>query len=67
MTDTKLAVLQPPHWPRPKGYANGMMGDGRLVVLAGQIGWDAAGVFPDGFVAQTIAPRRANWARCGAR
>ena len=58
MTDTKLAVLQPPHWPRPKGYANGMMGDGRLVVLAGQIGWDEAGVFPPGFVAQTAQALR---------
>ena len=58
MTDTKLAVLQPPQWPRPKGYANGMMGDGRLVVLAGQIGWDEAGVFPPGFVAQTAQALR---------
>ena len=53
MTDAKLTILQPPHWPRPKGYANGMVGTGRLVVLAGQIGWDADGHCADGLVAQT--------------
>jgi enamine deaminase RidA (YjgF/YER057c/UK114 family) len=48
-----LSVLQPPGWPRPKGYANGMVGTGRLVVLAGQIGWDETGAFESGLVAQT--------------
>ncbi len=48
-----LTVLQPAGWPRPKGYANGVVGTGRLAVLAGQIGWDADGGFPDGLVAQT--------------
>ena len=48
-----LTILQPPGWPRPKGYSNGMMGVGRVVVLAGQIGWDEQGRFADGLVAQT--------------
>jgi enamine deaminase RidA (YjgF/YER057c/UK114 family) len=47
-----LTVLLPPGWPRPKGYANGMLGVGRHVLVAGQIGWDEAGVFPEGFLAQ---------------
>lgn len=47
-----MKVLQPPDWPRPKGYANGMAGEGRIVAVSGQIGWDAAGVFADGLVAQ---------------
>jgi enamine deaminase RidA (YjgF/YER057c/UK114 family) len=34
-------VLQPPGWARPKGYANGVSATGRLVFVAGQIGWDA--------------------------
>ena len=46
-------VLQPEGWPVPKGYANGMMAEGRVVVTGGVVGWDAAGAFPDGFVAQT--------------
>lgn len=48
-----LTILQPPDWPRPKGYANGMMGVGRHILVAGQIGWDARGVFASGFIAQT--------------
>ena len=48
-----LTILQPADWPRPKGYANGMVGTGRVAVLAGQIGWDRDGHFPDGLVAQT--------------
>jgi enamine deaminase RidA (YjgF/YER057c/UK114 family) len=47
-----LTVLQPPGWPRPKGYANGMAGAGRVVVVAGQIGWDGEGRFAEGLVAQ---------------
>jgi enamine deaminase RidA (YjgF/YER057c/UK114 family) len=31
--------LQPMHWARPKGFANGMLAEGRLVFIAGQIGW----------------------------
>lgn len=43
-----MRVLQPPGWPRPRGYANGMATDGAgmLVFVAGQIGWDADGAFP---------------------
>ena len=44
--------LQPPGWPQPKGYANGMAGRGRTVLLGGQIGWDAEGRFATGFVGQ---------------
>jgi enamine deaminase RidA (YjgF/YER057c/UK114 family) len=47
-----LSPLQPPGWPRPKGYANGMAGQGRVVLVGGQVGWDAEGRFPAGFVAQ---------------
>jgi len=47
-----LQVLQPSGWPQPKGYANGIMAEGRLVVTGGVVGWDVAGRFGDGFVAQ---------------
>ena len=52
-------VLQPAGWPRPPGYANGIVADGTLIVLAGQIGWDAQGRFADGLAAQ-IAQALAN-------
>jgi len=46
-------ILQPPGWTRPRGYANGVAATGRLVFVAGQIGWDAEQRFAsDGFAAQ---------------
>jgi enamine deaminase RidA (YjgF/YER057c/UK114 family) len=45
-------ILQPSGWPMPKGYANGMAADGRIVVTGGVIGWDAQERLADGFVAQ---------------
>jgi enamine deaminase RidA (YjgF/YER057c/UK114 family) len=41
-----VRILQPPGWPAPKGYANGIEASGRLVFVAGQIGWDETGAFP---------------------
>ena len=40
-----MQVLLPPGWPRPKGYANGVTARGRMVFVAGMIGWDAQGQF----------------------
>ena len=39
-----MQVLLPPGWPRPKGYANGVSARGRMIFVAGMIGWDAQGV-----------------------
>ena len=33
-------VLQPPGWPRPKGYSNGISASGRMIFTAGVVGWD---------------------------
>ena len=35
-----MIILQPPAWPRPKGYANGIMASGKMIFIAGVIGWD---------------------------
>jgi enamine deaminase RidA (YjgF/YER057c/UK114 family) len=43
---TMKQVLLPPGWPRPRGYANGVAARGRMVFVAGMIGWDADGRFP---------------------
>lgn len=40
--------LNPPGWPRPSGYSNGVAASGRTVFVAGQIGWDEAGALVDG-------------------
>jgi len=47
-----VRVLQPNGWPMPKGYANGMAADGRIVVTGGVIGWDNEERLASGFVAQ---------------
>ena len=53
-----LRVLQPAGWPAPRGYSNGMAGAGRTVLVGGQVGWDAAGRFPPGFVPQAAQALR---------
>jgi len=51
-TATGLQILQPSGWPMPKGYANGVAAEGRIVVTGGVIGWDAQERLAVGFVAQ---------------
>ena len=36
-----MQILQPPGWARPKGFSNGIAATGKLVFIAGQVGWDA--------------------------
>jgi len=38
-----MQILQPPGWARAKGFANGIAASGRLVFIAGQIGWTGEG------------------------
>jgi enamine deaminase RidA (YjgF/YER057c/UK114 family) len=40
-----MKFLQPPNWPRPKGYANGVATRGSLIFLSGIVGWNARGEF----------------------
>ena len=35
-----MTILQPPGWPRPKGYACGVRATGTMIFVSGQIGWD---------------------------
>jgi enamine deaminase RidA (YjgF/YER057c/UK114 family) len=68
--DASARVLQPSGWPMPKGYANGMVADGRIVVTGGVIGWDSEERLPEGFIAQvrqTLANIAAILAEADAR
>jgi enamine deaminase RidA (YjgF/YER057c/UK114 family) len=48
-----MQVILPAGWTRPKGYSNGVVASGRMLFVAGMIGWDAQGVFhSDDFAAQ---------------
>lgn len=50
---SRARVIQPKGWPRPRGYANGVLATGQLLAIGGQVGSKpgAAGM-PRGFVAQ---------------
>jgi enamine deaminase RidA (YjgF/YER057c/UK114 family) len=65
-----MRALQPPGWPRARGYAHGIEASGRLVFTAGQIGWGPDGGFPAsdlaGQVRQTLENVLAVLAEAGA-
>jgi len=42
-----MKILQPPNWPRPKGYSNGISAKGRMIFTAGVVGWGENESFPD--------------------
>ena len=41
-----MKTLDPPGWPRGKGYSHGIEAEGKLVFVSGQVGWDPEGKFP---------------------
>ncbi len=53
-------ILQPPGWARARGYANGIAAEGRLVFVAGQIGWDADQSFASDDFAHQVRQALAN-------
>jgi enamine deaminase RidA (YjgF/YER057c/UK114 family) len=50
-----MRILQPGDWAAPRGYSNGVEASGRVIFVAGQIGWNpvTTRVETDDFVAQT--------------
>ncbi len=51
---TTHTLLHPRNWKPAKGYANGVVAEGRMIFVAGQVGWDAEQKFESqDFVAQT--------------
>jgi enamine deaminase RidA (YjgF/YER057c/UK114 family) len=63
-------ILQPPGWPRPRGYSNGIAARGRQVYVAGMVGWNERGEFVEttlvGQVRQALENIRAVLAEAGA-
>lgn len=45
-------AILPEGWPVPRGYANGMVAEGRVLVTGGLVGWNEHGVFAEGFLPQ---------------
>ncbi|HET6941887.1 MAG TPA: RidA family protein [Sphingomicrobium sp.] len=50
-----MKALQPPGWPRPKGYSNGMAARGRIIVTAGVVGWNEEESFTSDRLADQFA------------
>ena len=42
-----MDILHPADWPRPKGYSNAVIAEGRFIFLAGIIGWTVQEELPD--------------------
>jgi enamine deaminase RidA (YjgF/YER057c/UK114 family) len=49
---TSHHAINPPALGEAKGYANGIVATGRLLFVAGQVGWDKEHRFEQGFEAQ---------------
>jgi enamine deaminase RidA (YjgF/YER057c/UK114 family) len=50
---SEFQFLQPKGWKPPKGYANGVLAEGRVVFVAGQVGWtENSEIVSSDFVAQ---------------
>lgn len=50
-----MSSINPENWERPKGYSNGVLREGRILAVAGQIGWNERNEFvSDGFLEQAI-------------
>jgi enamine deaminase RidA (YjgF/YER057c/UK114 family) len=61
MTATKgPEVVAVPGWPQPRGYANGMVAEGRVLYVAGQIGWRPDGSFEHADLAGQFGQALAN-------
>lgn len=51
--------INPPEWPRPSGYSNGALAQGRFLAISGQIGWnEACELVSDAFAEQAAQALR---------
>ncbi len=66
-----MKILQPPGWARPKGFSNGIAATGKLVFIAGQVGFNSQGLFEEktfqGQFRQTLKNILAVLAEAGGR
>ena len=66
-----MQMFNPPGWKRPKGYSNAVAASGRMVFVAGQVGWDGQEAFRTedlvGQVRQSLGNIVAILAEAGAR
>lgn len=46
MARREFSAIQPLGWARPRGYANGILAEGRVLFISGQVGWQPGGGKP---------------------
>jgi enamine deaminase RidA (YjgF/YER057c/UK114 family) len=52
-------LINPETWPKPRGYSNGVVAEGRVLAVAGQIGWNERGeIVSDDFTEQAVQALR---------
>lgn len=49
-----MQILNPPNWPRPSGFSNGIAATGKTIYVAGQVGWDEQQQFPSSDFAEQV-------------
>ena len=47
-----MKVIHPKTWPAARGYSNGIVAEGPVLYVGGQIGWDGTTVVSDDFCEQ---------------
>ncbi len=62
-----MNTLQPPAWPRPRGYANGIAARGTMIAVAGQIGWNAQSAFETDDLVGQVRQALSNVLSCAGR
>ena len=40
MSEGAPLIITPPGFPKPRGYSNGIVSEGRMLYIAGQVAWD---------------------------
>jgi enamine deaminase RidA (YjgF/YER057c/UK114 family) len=49
-----MTIIQPPGWPRPKGFSCGVSAEGTVIFVSGQIGWDEQNRFTSADIAGQV-------------
>lgn len=55
-----MRIVQPEGWPRPRGYANGIVAEGRVLFISGQVGWDEKEQFHSDDIVDQVRQALAN-------
>ena len=60
-------AILPEGWPLPRGYANGMVAEGRVLVTGGLVGWDETASSPKASCRSSSGPSSTSrpWSRAG--